>query len=171
MFRRLREQGPAVAVPAAWAVVAGAVVGIVSTRTLLIAHVVMAVLQAGFLAASWTDMSEGALCTWRRIIGVGLLVTVAGAVGLAASLSALRAAAPIGWALLPAAGLVDVAQRGGGPTYLGAGVVSGLGGLVLAAGAVVGTAVVVAGVVLAGVGQTIGILRAAADTRASGGTV
>lgn len=169
VLRRLRERGPAAAVPAAWTVAAGAVLGIVSTHTLFVAHVVMAVLQAGFLAASWTDMTTGALRAWRRVVAAGLLVTVVGGGGLATSSPTAQAAAPVGWALLPAAGLLDTARRGGGGAYLLAGVASGVGGLVVAAGAVAGGTVAVTGVALVGAGQTVGILRAVVDARTDGG--
>lgn len=69
------------AVPAALLTAGPTIGGAVTTRTLLIAHVVMAVLQAGFLLLSWREMATGALRTWRGIVAAGLVATVAGGVG------------------------------------------------------------------------------------------
>lgn len=173
VFRTLRENGPALLVPAAWVVVAGAVLGAVSTRALLIAHVVMSVLLAAFVAASWRDMATGVLRAWKLVIVAGTPVTVAGVAGFLAlggtvaapiSAGALLAVAFYGWMLLPAPAFVytglrdDVASRSA--VHYVAAACSVAGAVVVA---LAGTATtVVAGVALVGVGQTAGILAATA---------
>ncbi len=82
MLRRLRETGPVVLVPVAWLFALLAHVGTLATRTVLLAHVVMAVLLIGFLVLSWTEMTEGVLRVWRTVILVGVPVTLSGVAGL-----------------------------------------------------------------------------------------
>ncbi|WP_434523080.1 hypothetical protein [Halorubrum sp. AS12] len=92
----LRENGPALLVPAAWGVAAGAVLGVVSAHALFVAHVVMGLLLVAFVAASWRDMATGVLRAWKLAILAGTLVTLAGAgtvPALAAACSVAGAAA------------------------------------------------------------------------------
>jgi hypothetical protein len=168
VFRRLRENGPAVLVPLAWAFVAAAHAGAVNARTLLAAHVVMDALLVAFVALSWSEMSDGVLLAWRRVILVGLLVTLAGTAGLLATppTSALLAVAVYGWMLLPAAGLAytgsRVDDRATRRASLGGAVASLLGVAVYAAAPLLPPAVAptLAGLALVGVGQTVGIVAA-----------
>ncbi|EMA63535.1 hypothetical protein [Halorubrum kocurii] len=167
VFRRLRENGPALLVPAAWLVVVAAVLDVVSTRALFVAHVVMSVLLVAFVVASWRDMSAGVLRTWKLVILAGTPVTLAGVVGFLAlggtldlPPDALLAVSLYGWALLPAAGFASTRGRveAGAWVYdLGVGCcVAGAVG-VAAAPSATWTAVAL-GVV--GAGQTAGILDA-----------
>ena len=161
MLRRLRENGPVVLVPLAWSFVTAAHLGAVARRTLLIAHLVMATLLLAFAALSWTDMREGALLVWRRVIVVGFVFTVAGAAGLVLSDRRLLWVAVVGWMLLPAAGLWDTGRRGARPAraYLAGGACSALGTVVYVLGPN-GSAATLAGLALVGVGQTAGIVAA-----------
>lgn len=161
MLRRLRENGPVVLVPLAWSFVTAAHLGAVARRTLLIAHLVMATLLLAFAALSWTDMREGALLVWRRVIVVGFVFTVAGAAGLVLSDRRLLWVAVVGWMLLPAAGLWDTGRRGARPAraYLAGGACSALGTVVYVLGPN-GSAATLAGLALVGIGQTAGIVAA-----------
>jgi hypothetical protein len=161
MLRRLRENGPVVLVPLAWSFVTAAHLGAVARRTLLIAHLVMATLLLAFAALSWTDMREGALLVWRRVIVVGFVFTVAGAAGLVLSDRRLLWVAVVGWMLLPAAGLWDTGRRGARPAraYLAGGACSALGAVVYVVGPN-GSAATLAGLALVGIGQTAGIVAA-----------
>ena len=161
MLRRLRENGPVVLVPLAWSFVTAAHLGAVARPTLLIAHLVMATLLLAFAALSWTDMREGALLVWRRVIVVGFVFTVAGAAGLVLSDRRLLWVAVVGWMLLPAAGLWDTGRRGARPAraYLAGGACSALGTLVYVLGPN-GSAATLAGLALVGIGQTAGIVAA-----------
>ena len=81
MLQSLRESGPGLLVPLAWLFVAGAQQGLVSARSIFIAHLVMAGFIAFFLVTGWTDMSTGALAGWRAVMVVGLGATIAGIAG------------------------------------------------------------------------------------------
>ncbi|WP_435094932.1 hypothetical protein [Halorubrum sp. N11] len=167
MFRSLRENGPALLVPAAWLVVVATLLGLVSTHALFVAHVVMSVLLVAFVAASWRDMSDGVLRTWKLVILAGTPVTLAGVAGflaLAGALDvppdALLALSLFGWALLPAIGFASTGRRvdAGGRIYdIGAVCcVAGAVGVAVAP-SVTWTAVAIA---VVGAGQTAGILDA-----------
>ena len=108
MFRRLRENGPVVLVPLAWGFVTAAHRDLVTTNTLLMAHVVMTVLLLAFAALSYTDMREGALYAWWLVIAAGIPFTLAGLGGLTVVSVAqpLLTTAIVGWMLLPAVGLL-----------------------------------------------------------------
>lgn len=168
VFRRLRANGPALLVPAAWAVVIGAHVDLVATRTLLIAHVVMTVLLVGFAALSYGDMREGVLSVWWLVIAAGVPVTAAGLVGLAVpALERLFLVFAVsGWMLLPAVGLLETGREmtddDPRTVYLSAGGLCLVGALVYLVGlfATGGQRALVAGLVLVGVGQTAGIVDA-----------
>ncbi|SEW18440.1 hypothetical protein [Halobacterium jilantaiense] len=172
MLERAREYGPVGLVPLAWTFAAAAHLGYVSEHPLFVAHVVMVVLLAAFAALSWTEMRAGALRAWRTVVTAGVGVTALGLASFrvpAEPAGVLRAAAVVGWMLLPAWGLADTARRTTRPAfarvYLGAAVASVAG----AALAVVGLAsrvpaagwVVLAGIAVTGVGQTASIAAAA----------
>ena len=172
----LRENGPALLVPAAWGVAAGAVLGVVSSHALFVAHVVMSVLLVAFVVASWRDMATGVLRAWKLAILAGTPVTLAGVAGflardgtvprLAAAVpgDALLAVAFYGWMLLPAPAFVytvlrDPARRRG--TVHGVAAACSVAGAVVAALADSPTGTL-AGIALVGLGQTAGILAATA---------
>lgn len=164
MLRRLREIAPVVLVPLAWTFVTAAHFGGVTRRTFLVAHLVMATLLFGFAALSWGEMREGALRTWRRIIAVGFVLTVAGAVGLFVTppVESLLWVAVVGWMVLPAAGLWDTGRRvaQSSSAYLAGGALSAGGAVVYVLTPVVGQAAMLAGLLLVAVGQTAGIVVA-----------
>jgi hypothetical protein len=169
VLRRLRENGPALLVPAIWTVVTGAHVGAVSERTLLVAHVVMSVLLVAFVTLSWRDMPRGVLRAWRLVILAGTPLALAGTAGLAATptVPALLGVAVVGWMLAPGPALAYTGRRveRHPQVYLAGGAGCLLGAAVYVAGTVGGggTAALVAGLVLAGAGQTAGILAAVVD--------
>ncbi|WP_049984095.1 hypothetical protein [Halorubrum sp. BV1] len=164
MLRSLRENGPALLVPAAWLVVAATVLGDISTHALFVAHVVMSALLVAFLATSWRDMDAEVLRAWRLVVLVGTPITLAGVAGFLAPGSvpprALLALSLFGWMLLPAAGFLYTARR----VEAGARIYEvGAACCVAGAVAVVGgssTAWTITGLALVGVGQTAGILDA-----------
>ena len=170
----LRENGPALLVPAAWGVAAGAVLGAVSLHALFVAHVVMSALLVAFVVASWRDMSTGVLRAWKLTVLAGTPVTLAGVLGFlardgvafAAALptDALLAVAFYGWMLLPAPAFVYTGLRDAtaprSTVHHVAAACSVAGAAVAAlAGSGAGT---VAGIALVGLGQTAGILAATA---------
>ncbi|MEF8757751.1 MAG: hypothetical protein V5A33_05910, partial [Halobacteriales archaeon] len=108
MLRRLRENGPAVLVPAIWTVVTGAHLGPGSEHTLLVAHVVMSALLVTFVGLSWGDMETGVLRAWRLVILAGVPPALAGTAGLAATpnVDALLWSAVLGWMVVPGPALV-----------------------------------------------------------------
>lgn len=167
MLRRLRETGPVLLVPLAWAFVAAAHRGVVRRRTLLIGHLVMAAILLAFAALSWAEMRSGALLAWRRILVVGTGLTVAGAVGLAVSppLAPFLGLAAVGWMLLPAVGLWDTGRRAVAfpRVYRAGGALSAFGAVVYVVALLGGPGVTtVAGLLLVGAGQTAGIVVAVA---------
>ena len=164
MFRSLRENGPALLVPAAWLVVAATVLEIVSTHALFVAHVVMSVLLVAFLAASWRDMDAEVLRAWRLVVLAGTPITLAGVAGFLAlggvSPRALLALSLFGWMLLPAAGFLYTARRvAAGKRIYEVGAACCVAGAVAVVGGSSPTWTL-AGLALVGVGQTAGILDA-----------
>ncbi|VTT86864.1 hypothetical protein DM2_2902 [Halorubrum sp. DM2] len=172
----LRENGPALLVPAAWGVAAGAVLGVVSAHALFVAHVVMSALLVAFVVASWRDMATGVLRAWKLVILAGTPVTLAGVAGFLArdgTVPALAAALPAdaalavafyGWMLLPAPAFVYTGLRdpeiSRSIIHYAAAACSVVGaGVAALAASATGT---VAGIALVGVGQTAGILAATA---------
>ncbi|ELZ45203.1 hypothetical protein C465_14806 [Halorubrum distributum JCM 9100] len=172
----LRENGPALLVPAAWGVAAGAVLGVVSSHALFVAHVVMSALLVAFVAASWRDMATGVLRAWKLVILAGTPVTLAGVAGFlardgtvpalagAVPADALLAVAFYGWMLLPApafvyTGLRDPAVPRSIVQYVAAACSVAGAAVAALAGSATGT---VAGIALVGAGQTAGILAATA---------
>ncbi|KDS90869.2 hypothetical protein FK85_09085 [Halorubrum saccharovorum] len=167
VFRSLRENGPALLVPAAWLVAAATVLGAVSTHALFVAHVVMSALLVAFVVASWREMGSGVLRAWKLVIVAGTPVTLAGVAGFLAlggtlglRPDALLAVSLYGWVLLPAAGFAYTGRRveAGVRIYdLGAACcVAGAVGVALAPSST-WTAVALA---VVGAGQTVGILDA-----------
>lgn len=164
MFRPLRENGPAVLVPAAWFVVVATVLDIVSLRALFVAHAVMSVLLVAFAVTSWRDMADGVLRVWRLVLVAGTPVTFAGVAGFltrgSIPSSALLALSLFGWMLLPAAGFLYTAQRvEAGSRVYEFGVVCCVAGAIVVGGGPSTTWTVV-GLALVGIGQTAGILDA-----------
>ena len=165
MFRRLRELAPSVLVPLAWTFVTAAHLDLVSDHTLFVAHVVMAVLLAGFAVTGWPDMRTGVLCVWWRVIAAGFVVTLAGVVGFRVepASTVLLGLALGGWMLLPAAGFAYTGRRvTRGAWIYGGGVAACLLGAALYAVGQFGGVLLpqIGGLVLVGIGQTAGILDA-----------
>jgi hypothetical protein len=159
VFRRLRETAPVVLVPAAWLVVAATHLGAVTDRALFVAHVVMSVLLAGFAITGYADMREGLLRTWWRVIAVGVVPAVAGAVGFAVDADPLLAVALYGWMLLPAVGLYRTGRavpEGTAVYQVGAGLCP-LGAGLYAAAPFVADGLALVGLLAVGIGQTAGI--------------
>lgn len=169
MLRRLRENGPALLVPAIWSVVTGAHVDAVAEHTLFVAHVVMSVLLVAFVALSWGDMEAGVLRAWRQVILAGTALALAGTAGLAATpaVPALLGVAVVGWMLAPGPALVYTGRRveRHPRVYLAGGAACVLGAAVYVAGVLGGgdTPTLLAGLGVAGAGQTAGILAAVMD--------
>jgi hypothetical protein len=167
VLRSLRENGPALLVPAAWAVVIAAHVDLVATRTLLIAHVVMTVLLVAFAALSYGDMREGVLSIWWLVVAGGIPVTAAGLVGLAVpAFSRVGLLLAVGgWMLLPGVALLETGREmttSDAPlVYLAAGGLCLVGAAVYVGGLFAGGGrTLVTGLVLVGIGQTAGIVDA-----------
>lgn len=172
--RLFTDFGPAVMVPAAWAVTAGAVATpLVTDRTVLIALVVMDLLLVGFALAARGAMTGPVLGAWRRVLLGGLAANLVGTAALAVDPDGPLVALPLyAWMVLPAAGFVRtrarVAARGPRRVYLAAAVLSAGGALLhaLAPVAPAGTdAVRLAALLGVGAGQTLGIVTAAARNR------
>ncbi|ERG92826.1 MAG: hypothetical protein J07HQW1_02874 [Haloquadratum walsbyi J07HQW1] len=163
MFQRVRANGPALFVPLAWVVVGAAHAEYVSFQALTIAHGVMAIILAGFVVFSWSDMRSGALRTWWIIVAIGFIVTVIGLFGLLSTPPnrGLLSISLGGWMLLPAIGFIDTGRRSGAVpiTTFGA-AVSSIAGMVLYFIGNGELTFTFAGLALVGVGQTIGIVDA-----------
>jgi hypothetical protein len=168
VFRRLRENGPVVLVPAAWTVAAAAHADVIDRHTLLVAHVVMDVVLVAFATLSWSDMQSGVLGAWLAVLVAGIPFTLLGTYGLFEPPVAEAVVAPTvyAWMLIPAAGLAYTGQAveaGEGPwVYLVGAALSVLGAFVYVAG---GSLPVVPsptllGLALVGLGQTAGIANA-----------
>ncbi len=174
MFRRLRENGPGLLVPLAWTFVTTAHLGLVTTRSLLIAHLVMDTLLVAFAVLSWSDMQTGVLRAWLGVIVAGFGVTVVGTASFLVSgpvattqtVTAMQTVAVVGWMLLPGVALLytgrAVPSDEADWVYTVGGVASLLGAVVYVGWlAVAGTTVgLVVGLTLANLGQTAGILDA-----------
>jgi len=161
MLQSIRESGPGLLVPLAWLFVAGAELDLVDSRSILIAHLVMATFIAFFLATGWSEMESGALAGWRAVMVVGLGITLAGIAGFLLPSTPLLATSLVGWTILPAAGLAYTGRLLGEAStlYFGTAALSGVGAVVyLLSLSGIGSGLVGLGVV--GVGQTIGILDA-----------
>lgn len=165
MLTEIRDLGPVGLVPAAWIAAAASVRGLLGPEGMLIAHAVMATFIAGFAVTGWNAMSEGAFRAWRLVLVVGLPVTFAGLTGffLPSVDRLLFSVSLVGWMLLPAAGLVYTARElpAARRLYLSAGALSAAGALVAAGGLLVETeSVLLVGIGIVGIGQTIGIADA-----------
>ncbi|MCL9814265.1 hypothetical protein [Natranaeroarchaeum aerophilus] len=166
MLRRARENGPALLVPLAWTFVTAVHLDLASEHALLIAHLVMATIIAGFTLLSWGEMAEGVLLLWRRVLLVGFAITLAGIVGFVVDSLAvlLFTASLIGWMIVPGIALVRTGRQVqvGPRVYVIGGGLSLAGAAVYAAGALVGGGVwlSVFGLTLVNIGQTAGIVNA-----------
>ena len=165
MFRRLRELGPSVLVPLAWVFVIAAHLDFVSNHAMVVAHVVMAVLLAGFAVTGRTDMREGVLRVWWYVIAAGAIVTLFGLVGFRIDTASaiLWGVGLGGWMLLPAVGFIYTGQRvtEGVWVYFGGAVACLVGVALYVVGGVGGAPVFqVVGLGFVGIGQTAGILDA-----------
>jgi len=168
MLRRLRENGPVVLVPLAWTFATAAHLDLLALRTVLIAHLVMDAIIAGFTVLSWREMRDGVLLVWRRVLVVGLGITLVGTAALLADplVDPLLSATVVGWMVVPAAGLVATGRRidRRPRAYTVGGALSAVGAVVYVGG-VAGSisALVLAGLTLTNVGQTAGIVAAVYD--------
>ncbi len=162
MYRRALEVGPAALVPLAWAFTVGLHRGVFGTRSLRIAHGVMTVLLVVFAALGWREMTDGVLAIWLGVILLGIPLTAAGLAGASSANPALLAVSLYGWMVLPALGLVYTGLQPGASTvvYGGGGALSLLGAVLYGAG--LGPATL--GLAAVGVGQTAGIVQAAATS-------
>jgi len=161
---RLTDFGPTVLVPAAWSVTLAAHLGAVSRRTLFIALCVMDVLLVAFYVTARAEMSGPVLGTWRRVLLVGLVATVAGTVDMA-----LGTPDPVAlgtlfvWMLVPGVAYlltgreVPVSRS----VYYAGGALSLVGAVGYGLAPLAGQVAVVAGLAAVGVGQTAGIVAAA----------
>jgi len=166
MLRRLQTQGPAVLVPFAWAFVALAHFDVVPGRGVLVFHVVVALVVAGFTARSWDEMASGVLRIWRDVLLVGLVLTVGGIVGLLVIQvrDPFLTVAILGWMAVPAVGLFYTAKRVAEAerVYLAAAGLSAAGAVVYAVALFPAERpLLLGGIALALVGQTAGVAYAA----------
>jgi len=168
MLGRLRENGPVVLVPLAWSFATAAHLDLLAGRTVLIAHVVMVSIIALFTLLSWREMDAGVLLAWRRVLLAGFVLTLLGVVGLLADpqIRPLLTLTVVGWMVVPAAGLaytgrfVDRRPR----AYTVGAALSGAGALAYLAGVALPMELfVLAGLTLANIGQTVGIVAAVLD--------
>lgn len=167
MRRAIREAGPGLLIPLAWAVVGAAHRGTVSARSVFIAHLVMVAFMAFFLKTGWSEMNDRVLQGWRVIIVVGVVITALGAVGflVPAAATALWTLSLGGWMLLPAVGLAYTGLLLPEATriYVGSATLTFVGAVGYGLAAVGGIELLaLAGIAAVGVGQTIGILDAIA---------
>lgn len=166
MFRRLRENGPALLVPLAWTFVTAVHLDLASEHALFISNLVMATIVAVFTLLSWSEMADGVLLIWRRVLVVGFVFTTAGVAGFFVdSLSStLFALSIVGWMVVPGVGLVETGRQvtRAPAIYLGGGALSIVGALVYVAGgtAIAGEWAAILGLILVNIGQTAGILNA-----------
>lgn len=165
MIRRLRETGPVVLVPLAWTFATVAHADLITTRTVLIAHLVMDVIIAVFTVLSWREMRSGVLLAWKLVLLGGLVITLAGTVGLLIDPihTGLLFGTVVGWMVLPAAGLAYTSARVERRPWaygVGAGQ-SAVGAVAYVLAAALSTpSLQFTALAFAGVGQTIGIVAA-----------
>jgi len=163
MLQSLRESGPGLLVPLAWLFVAGAQQGLVSARSIFIAHLVMAGFIAFFLVTGWTDMSTGALAGWRAVMVVGLGATIAGIAGFLVTTgsTALLTTSLISWMLLPAVGLAYTGRLldQAATIYIASATLSAVGAVMYML-SLLGVGSGIVGIALVGIGQTVGIVDA-----------
>ena len=162
VLQTLRESGPGLLVPAAWLVVAAAHRGVVSTRSIFIAHLVMVAFIVFFLVTGWDEMTDRALQGWRVVLVVGVPITLCGIAGFLIDPMAtpLWAISLIGWMVIPAIGLfyTGVVLPEAVVIYVASGTLSIVGPIVYFLSFLVGVDLVaVAGIGVTAVGQTLGI--------------
>lgn len=165
MIERIRDLGPVVLVPAAWLATLGAVLGVLGSDGMTIAHAVMIAFISFFLLTGSQSMSTGSLRAWRAVMVLGLPITVAGFAGffVEQGTTALFSVSLVGWMVLPAAGLAYTATEipAARLLYGGGAVLSVLGAISMVA-YIVGTDAIFAviGIALVAVGHTAGIADA-----------
>jgi hypothetical protein len=165
MIERIRDLGPVVLVPAAWIATLAAVLDILGSDGMAIAHAVMLAFISFFLLTGYQSMADGALRAWRNVMIVGLPITAAGFVGffVSSGATALFAVSLVGWMLLPAAGLADTAGKipDARLIYAGAALLSVVGAVSMLAFIVgMDELFAVVGIALVGLGHTVGIAEA-----------
>lgn len=163
MFRRLRRTAPAALVPLAWGFVIAAHLDLVSRHAVVVSHVVICAILLAFTALSWSEMRSGVLFVWKLVLLIGFGITALGLVGLTTEVHELLPITVVGWMLVPGAAFAYTARAGalGGGIYLGGAALSLLGALSYLAGLLVASDPgLLAGLALAGVGQTAGIANA-----------
>jgi len=173
MIETVRDLAPIALIPAAWTATALTVLGYLGEEGMLVAHAVMAAFIAFFSVTGWSEMSTGALRSWRTVLVVGLPVTLAGLAGfLVASFeTTLFAISLVGWMVLPAVGLADTGRRlpEAKVVYGTAAALSALGALVAVAAIALGAESLLLGAIaLVAVGQTASIVDASRRDRFSG---
>jgi len=159
MFRRVRETAPAGLVPLAWLFAGAAHLELLAARPVLIGHLVMTALLVAFAALSHREMrTHPVLRAWLAVIVLGVGVTSLGTYGVASGRAPFAVLAVGGWMALPGLALgytgrvLPAAEHA--RLYVVGAVLCGAGVVLLLADAVVPALVV------AGVGQTLGILVA-----------
>ncbi|MFQ3476309.1 hypothetical protein HKK80_08610 [Halonotius sp. F2-221B] len=162
MLRTLRESGPGLLVPAAWLVVAAAHRGVVTSRSIFIAHLVMVAFIMFFLVTGWDEMNDRALQGWRVIMVVGVGITLSGIAGFLIDSVAtpLWAISLVGWMVLPAFGLFYTGMVLPEATiiYVASGALSIVGPIIYLLSFLVGIDLIaIAGIGVTAVGQTLGI--------------
>ncbi|MFB6111325.1 MAG: hypothetical protein ABEJ35_02190 [Halobacteriaceae archaeon] len=166
MLERVRAVAPAGLVPLAWTFATAAHLEVISVRTTLIGHTIMATLLLAFAVLSWRDMATGVLRRWRTVVLLGAGLTVLGIWGLVTSpvwVPALQTTVA-GWMALPAVALWATGRRveTAASVYRLAAVVGAVGTVLYVAWATLPgpPALAVAGFLFTGLGQTAGILAA-----------
>ena len=162
VLRTLRESGPGLLVPAAWLVVAAAHRGMVTSRSIFIAHLVMVAFIVFFLVTGWDEMNDRALQGWRVVMVVGVAITLSGIAGFLIDSVAtpLWAISLIGWMVLPAFGLFYTGMVLPEATiiYVASGTLSIVGPIIYLLSFLVGIDLIaIAGIGVTAVGQTLGI--------------
>ena len=165
MIERIRDLGPVVLVPAAWTATLAAVLDVLGSDGMAIAHGVMLAFISFFLLTGYQSMGEGALRAWRAVMILGLPVTAAGFAGffVSSGATALFSVSLVGWMLLPAAGLAYTAGEipDARLIYAGSALISVLGAVgTLAFIAGMDDLFAVAGIALVAIGHTVGIAEA-----------
>lgn len=161
MLRRVRETAPVGLVPLAWGFATVAHTGVLTDRSVLIGHIVMAVLLAGFAVLSAREMRRHpVLRAWLAVICGGVFLTLAGAYGVAVGNRGAALVAVSGWALLPTmalayTGSVLPSEERARAYLVGAGA-SGIGTALLLAD----VGATLPALALVGIGQTLGIVVA-----------
>jgi len=165
VLQTLRESGPGLLVPTAWLVVAAAHRGMVSTRSIFIAHLVMVAFIMFFLVTGWDEMNDRALQGWRVVMVVGVGVTLSGIAGflIAPAATPLWAISLIGWMVIPAFGLfyTGIVLPEAAIIYVASGTLSIVGPIVFFLSVLSGIDLLaVGGIAVTGIGQTLGIVDA-----------